>query len=195
MSAEPAREDALAALLAALSADRDEAGRLYEALRARLIDMFRWRGLARADELADTALDRAARKLAEGAPLTATPAAFVAGFARNIALEASRAAKREVELHAEQEAAAELPTADPAADRCLEGCLAEQPPGARDLLLRYLTGEGRTRIDARRRLAEDLGIELNALRVRAHRVRTQVEACLRECLGNESGPGGMEKRA
>ena len=39
-----------------------------------------------------------------------------------------------------------------------------------------------TKIDHRKQMADELGIGMNALRIRAHRIRTGLEECLKECL-------------
>src|SRR6185503_11175891 len=53
-------------LLALFSFDRDEAGKIYEELRIRLIRFFEWRGCGSADTLADQTFDRVMRKIDEG---------------------------------------------------------------------------------------------------------------------------------
>ena len=60
--------EGLEMLLAWLDADRDAAGRKYEALRRKLLWFFIWRGCpeVEADALADETLDRMAEKLEQG---------------------------------------------------------------------------------------------------------------------------------
>ncbi|HEY6923178.1 MAG TPA: hypothetical protein VI653_06915, partial [Steroidobacteraceae bacterium] len=65
----------------------------------------------------------------------------------------------------------------------LQGCLEELGPGAADLILAYYGGEGSARIEKRRRLAEELGLSVNALRNRALRLREALERCARKKLG------------
>jgi len=179
--------DAWTNLLAALDPDRELAARRYEALRAKLVDLFRWRGLPAPEDLADETLDRVARRMTEG-ERPRDVVAYAAGVARLVALEASRGAQR-----FQQYKSGEIkpPPPDDGSDRevraaCLDKCLGELPSGARDLVLRYESGERGDRISRRRELAAELGIPLNALRIRAHRVRARLEACLAECLGTET---------
>jgi DNA-directed RNA polymerase specialized sigma24 family protein len=176
-------DDGWPQLLAAFDADREAAGRAYEAMRLRLIEMFRWKGLANAEELADRAFERAARRLAAGEAVERGVAAYLIGIARKLVLEGARADARNAPLP-EDLAAAGIDRGDARADTCLESCLADQPPGARDLLLRYLAGSGSAKIDARKELAAELGVNANTLRIRVHRIRTAVEACLRQCLAD-----------
>jgi DNA-directed RNA polymerase specialized sigma24 family protein len=55
-------------------------------------------------------------------------------------------------------------------------------PENRRLVLEYYQNEKRAKIDHRRKLAEQLGIAVNALRIRAHRIRLQLQKCVQACL-------------
>lgn len=177
-------------LLAALDPDPRRAAHSYEAVRKRLCDQFRWRGLAAPDELADEVLDRVARRLLEG-EVPDNVVHYIAGVGRLLAFEAARGAQRFVPYRSGH---IRLPAGDLDRDdarevelrcRCLEHCLAELPANERELLLRYDQGPGSDRIAARRSLATSLGIPLNALRIRVHRIRARLEARVVECLGRE----------
>jgi DNA-directed RNA polymerase specialized sigma24 family protein len=52
----------------------------------------------------------------------------------------------------------------------------------RQLVLQYYQDEKRAKIEHRKRLAEGLGIALNALRIRAHRIRLNLLECVQQCL-------------
>jgi hypothetical protein len=56
----------------------------------------------------------------------------------------------------------------------------------REIIARYYVGKARVKIEHRRALAEDLGITINALSIRACRIRDKLETCVRECVGTES---------
>ena len=49
-------------------------------------------------------------------------------------------------------------------------------------MLDYHQGEGGQRIRNRRRLAQSLEVPMNALRIRVHRLRSRLEACVRDCM-------------
>jgi DNA-directed RNA polymerase specialized sigma24 family protein len=66
--------------------------------------------------------------------------------------------------------------------RCLERCLGKLPIQSQNLILKYYHDEKRAKIDRRKQLAEALGIPVNALRIRAHRIRTTLENCVRGCV-------------
>jgi DNA-directed RNA polymerase specialized sigma24 family protein len=175
---------ALRQLLARLAADSDAGAREYNVLRERLADFFQWRGAASPEALADETLDRVAHKMAEGCEITNLKA-FVYGVARNIALEAQKRQRREREALAELErlgapgAASEETEAEFA---CLSRCLAVLPPHSRALIVRYYQGQGRSH-EVRTRLAAELAISYESLKMRAYRIRLALEACLRRCLG------------
>ncbi len=50
------------------------------------------------------------------------------------------------------------------------------------MILSYYEGKQRTRIENRKRLAETLGVPMNSLRIRVHRIREKLESCLINCL-------------
>ena len=166
-------------LLTALDADRNRAGAAYEHLRERTIGLLRWWGAADAEELADLTLDRVARKLEEGATIAdGSFGAYVRGVARMIFYESRR------RPHVQAGDAAYLappPSSDPELLTCLESCLKSLDDDDRATVLRYY-GEGKLS-DVRKRLGEELGVTMTALRIRAHRLRVQLERCVVACRG------------
>ena len=64
---------------------------------------------------------------------------------------------------------------------CLELCLDRLKPAQRELILEYYRDSRRQKIERRRGLAERLGITMNALGIRACRIRDALEACLQAC--------------
>jgi DNA-directed RNA polymerase specialized sigma24 family protein len=65
---------------------------------------------------------------------------------------------------------------------CLESCAGELPPEARLLILSYYEGGAGERITGRKQLAARLGIPINNLRIRAHRIRERLEKCVSSCV-------------
>jgi DNA-directed RNA polymerase specialized sigma24 family protein len=173
-------------LLAFLDSDRERAGRAYERARVRLIKLFEWRGSTRPDELADETLNRVARKLEEGERIDAAdPYTYFTGVARLVFLEHLRHRRRE-RLALAKPQPLPLPAAERAErDRrldCLERAVASLHERSRRIIVGYYQGEKREKIENRKRLAEELAIPLNALRIRAHRIRARLEARVAECL-------------
>ena len=65
---------------------------------------------------------------------------------------------------------------------CLDHCVGTLDDRQRDLIFGYYFGQKRIKIENRRRLAKEAGISVNALSIRAFRIREKLEACLAKCL-------------
>ena len=173
------------ALLALLDADREAAGRKYEEIRTRLIGLFNLWGCTESDSQADETFNRVARKAAEIRERS-NPLPFIVGVARKVFLEWLRKQKRKERI---EESGVGQPSAQPEEEpdfrlEHVRQCLETLTPAQKDLLLRY--HEDKQRIRARKALCEELGIPMNALRIRVHRLRKKVETCVEEKLRNLS---------
>jgi DNA-directed RNA polymerase specialized sigma24 family protein len=159
-----------------LGPDPESAGRKYELIRGRLIMMFRARRCPFAEDLADTTFERVARKLADlTAEFTGDPARYFYGVAKKVYLEYQRDImnKRRRDRYS-------LPTTTEDQDlenllKQLDDALSAIPKSDRELILTYYTDSGRNKINHRRALAEQFGIELNALRLRVFRIRREIK--------------------
>ena len=187
-------EDAWNALLAALDPDDpDAAAQAYLDLQERLVRFFEWRNAAMPEELAFETLKRVALRFADGVELTTSVKSFTLGFARRVLQEHWRQpTETELDLQdidrlKERDAEQDLQTKERLA-RCLDLC-AELDPDAYELLLRFHQFEGRDRINQRRRLAEELGKTVNALRIEACRRRKELRSKLDRCLDGEDSLG------
>lgn len=178
--------DALDKLLTQFSADRDEAGRQYEIMRRKLGRFFEWRNCSTAAELVDETINRVARRIDEGENII-NLAGYFSSVARLVFMEYLRERERmSVGLDTISETAAEVPAEDDQKEmrlRCLDGCLDGLPIESRTLILKYYFYERRAKIDLRKQLADALGIPMNALRIRAYRLRVSLERCVRDCVG------------
>src|SRR5215813_5974815 len=75
-------------LLGHLDPDREQAGEKYEQIRRKLTKFFQWRGCAVPEEFADRTIDRAARRMAEGAEMRSQDVyVFFHGIAVNVLRE------------------------------------------------------------------------------------------------------------
>jgi len=182
--------EAFERLLGVLDTDRERAAERYEDIRRRLLRFFRWRGCPAPEQLSDETFDRVARRLAEGVALQAPdPYSYVHGVALRVAHEHWRRTPRETELDevtARREALArqaEPEDADETGPRlqCLTTCLDRLPPAQRRMFETYHAGQGGARIRARQVLADELGIPINALRIRVFRLRAGLFDCITEC--------------
>lgn len=172
--------DGFERLLAALDADRAAAGEKYERLRLRLLRFFAWEGGEFPEDLADEALNRTAARLVQGEEVRDVTN-YLLGVARLLIKEDRKRRQRTDRLLDRLSQMAPHAAPDEDVAECLDGCLARLAPENRDLILRYYSGDHRARIDNRRRMAAEFGIELNALRNRALRLREKLEECVRSC--------------
>jgi DNA-directed RNA polymerase specialized sigma24 family protein len=178
--------EAFESLLAHLDPDRERAGEHYESIRRRLVRLFEWRGCEFPEDLADETFNRVARRLAEGLRIESlNPYGFFCGVAHLLHKEVLRErAKEQQAIKSGDWAPSRSYEEEEPEDRrlgCIRLCLDEIPPDQRQLLLDYHQGEDRIR--SRQKLADDLGMGMNALRIRVHRVRRQLGDCLDRCLG------------
>jgi DNA-directed RNA polymerase specialized sigma24 family protein len=175
-------KDAFDALLAWLDPDRDTAGQKYEAIRLRLIKIFVCRGCYEPEDLADETINRVSKKLAEIQDnYVGEPERYFYGVAKI--------------LHQEYRRRRPVPDVPPPIDNsddvereyaCLEKCMQNLTPNNRDLVLQYYQEEKRAKIDHRKNLADRLGIALNALRIRACRIRASLQQCVQTCVNEAS---------
>src|SRR5262245_13189249 len=166
-------------LLNVLGPDRERAAEAYDELRRRIVGLMEWWGSNSPDELADETLDRVARKLEEGAVIPdGSLGAYVRGVARMIFYEASRRPRMLTVVP--ERALTSTDNPDEAILSSLDRCLDRLSAADRNLVLRYY-GDGKPS-DNRQALAVELGISPTALRVRAHRLRQQLERGVRADL-------------
>ena len=173
-------------LLAWLDSDRESAGRKYETLRSRLIRIFVSRGCLEAETLADEVLNRVAVRIENIVQKYEDPAKCVHGFAENVYLEYLRDRRQRAEI---DPLVQPVPPEDErereereGQDRCLTQCRGELKPAEDDLFRTYFQKEKRAKINARKKLAAELGLTANALRIKAHRIRRRLRECMEVCL-------------
>lgn len=183
--------DSFAALLAWLDDGVDSNGERYIDVRRRLASYFDRRNRPAADDLADKTLTRVAITLAQdGVIATRPPARFCFAVARYVLLEDLRRDRRLVPF--DESRATDSPGGTGhagAAERdarehrldCLDACLQNLKPDQRELIVEYYTESRQKKIQRRRELAMRLGISMNALAIRAWRIREGLMTCVREC--------------
>ena len=179
-------------LLAWLDQNSDSGGERYLEMGRRLVQYFDRRNCLSPDELADETLNRIARRLEEkGSMAGETPAHSCYVVARFVFHEYLRRSERN------QVSLDELPTHQGLAEpderdyenarekmiECLEQCLQGLGPDTYEVISQYYKGEQREKIENRRALAARLGISINALSIRACRIRDKLETCVAKCLG------------
>jgi RNA polymerase sigma factor (sigma-70 family) len=172
-------QDAFDRLLASLDEDRDTAGEKYLEIRGNLIRFFHWRGTPFPEDHADETINRIAKRVSEKEEIR-NPASYYLGVARMLLLEINRERIRE------QQALTEMPISlfesDSSNDfderiESLRNCLRHLSDENRELILQYYHGEKAEKIETRRKLSERLGISVNTLRMRALRIREELQRC------------------
>jgi DNA-directed RNA polymerase specialized sigma24 family protein len=132
------------------------------------------------EEIADIVIDRLAQKMPKlkenyvGEPVT-----YCYGVARFVILEHQK--NRIVE-----EIGEDIPAnayVDPPS--CMVECFMKLTPDEREVLEEYFEFDGQTGIEARRRLAERLGLTLEQIRQYIFKLRTGLRKCLAECRSRD----------
>jgi RNA polymerase sigma factor (sigma-70 family) len=168
-------------LLAWLGPDREEAGRRYEEIRRSLIKIFICRGCREPEDLTDETFNRVVGKLHEiEETYSGDRSLYFYGVANKVHLEYLR--RKPAPVLPPQDDSKEETEDSEQEYECLQRCVGRLTPVNRELVLQYYQDEKRAKIDNRKRLAEQLGIALNALRIRAHRIRSSLQKCVEECL-------------
>jgi DNA-directed RNA polymerase specialized sigma24 family protein len=126
-------------------------------------------------------LNRLARKIDEGEVIR-NFAGYVGGTARLVWLEAIKEQQRARGALEELRISTPHSPADSQRVECFELCLENLPSENRLLILDYYRAERGRKIELRRQLAAKMGMPLNALRIRAHRIRVQLEKCVGKCM-------------
>lgn len=145
-------------------------------LHDRLTVFFRSRKVPDPEEMASETLERVSQKLEAGVPLyTNNVVAYTFGVARNVLREARRNAYRHFSISLEQLDESELPVTLPVfQDKYVEANWEEVlrllPTQDRHILVSYSVADYRQR----KRLAVELGIGLESLRVRVARIRKKL---------------------
>jgi DNA-directed RNA polymerase specialized sigma24 family protein len=167
-------------------------GERYLEMRRRLVSYFDRRNRPAADELADETLNRIGRTLEHtGAIATRPPARYCYVVAKFVLLEDIRRERRLVPLDENWHSDGPTAAARVAPDEglkvqeqrldCLDRCLQELKPEQRELIVEYYADVRRQKIDRRREMAARLGITMNALAIRAYRIRDGLMACVEGC--------------
>lgn len=181
---------ALDKLLSCFSSDREEAGAQYEVTRRKLIRFFEWRAVELPEDHADETINRVARRIEEGQKVENVQS-YVYGVARMVFKEAVKERERAPLSLDNVPQGLNVPAPGPVdePDRrllCFDRCFESLPADHRQLILDYYQEERRAKIELRQQMADRLHIQVNALRIRAHRIRMTLETCIMSCLEADS---------
>lgn len=185
--------DAFDQLLQWLDQGTSSSGESYLEMRRRLVAYFDRKHCPAPDDLADETLNRVARRLKEeGTIVTDAPAHYCYIVARFVLLEFLRKEQPDVSfneklLFRQTAEMSDMSEAREEGERrwdCLERCLAGVETVTRELIVGYYHGDQRVKIENRRAMAVKLGITVNALSIRACRIREKLENCIYKCLSS-----------
>lgn len=167
--------------------DPEKAAEKLEKIRQRIIKIYTNRGSRRAEEVFDVTLFRVCGKVKIVAPTyEGDPALYFYAVAKYVHSEFLRQDAPLVPLNpSEADSKGEYEDGSSeveARHQCLERCLGQLTPEKRSLIVRFYTGDGQIRIENRKQLAAELGIDSRALSLRALRIRRELLLCLRGCF-------------
>lgn len=183
-------------LLDWLDSNKNEAGLKYENIRQKLLKFFEWRGCFAAEECTDQTFDRVMSKISNGEEIrTKNQYLYFLGVARNVLLEHLKAQKKK-SASIDEVSPSQMPSVDPEEVEneqfreemwqkrlgCMKRCLQALPEDKRVMITGYYQGERRTKIENRQKLAQWLQLSENALRIRTHRIRDELETCIKDCM-------------
>lgn len=178
-------------VLAWLNADREMAATMYVQLRHDLARIFLWNRCADPEGLTDEVFDRVMAKVHSlRQTYEGDPRLFFYGVARNLIKENAKKVKTYasfdeagVALHSRSQVDAdEKEESVYAREHCLQSCLKKLSSEQRQLIVNYYALEKRGKIPHRLKLAQDLGLSVETLRVRVYRIRATLETCIERCL-------------
>jgi DNA-directed RNA polymerase specialized sigma24 family protein len=179
-------------LLVYLDEGSNSEGQNYLKMRGRLVRFFDRKNCLAPDELADETLNRVARRLEEvGSIQSETAAKYCYTVARYVFQEYLRQSEKMALASSEMWRQSKIDNPGLGGDEreikedmlhCLEQCTAKLDYLSRKIISQYYIGKERAKIENRRALAAELEITINALSVRACRIRDKLETCVKACL-------------
>ena len=165
-------------LLNWLDADSERAGSIYEKIRWRLIAILASRGCRFPEELADETIDRVARRVVDiQDTYVGDKAIYFLGVMNNVHHEYLKRPEVSEPSICNYDIEAKEKT-----HGCLDKCLDKLTPNSRQMIEQYYAEDKRAKVDLRKRIALQLGISINTLRLRALRIREKLQACIDQCL-------------
>lgn len=173
-------------LLLSFDIDREQAAIRYQKIRQQLIKFFTLAGAEYPQELADTTIDRVAKRIEQGAKIIPYSDSYFFRVARNIYFEYFRSRFSMRVLQMENMKRAEKDAEDEERKHeCSEKCWLSLSVDKRELLLKYYK-DNESKIEDRKNLAAELGITLESLRVRVLRIRSDLRKCISDCMERSS---------
>jgi RNA polymerase sigma factor (sigma-70 family) len=177
-----------------LDPDPDRASVKFLEIGTRVTKILVRRQCYAAEELWDETANRVCRRVKEVAPTyVGDPALYFYAVARLVHMEWMQEEKWKRERLDNRPP--EPPAPDDDDERihdCLDGCLKKLSADDYKMILKYYEKETRAKIEQRKEMAEELGITLNSLRTRIHRINGHLQKCIVACLSNSKAETGND---
>jgi DNA-directed RNA polymerase specialized sigma24 family protein len=152
----------------------------YNQLRLKLIKFFSWRACEDPEALADETISRLVKNLVDKEITHALTYSVVYAIALNLYREYER---KEKHIKLSRDLYETLPSVSENIEDCRAECLERCSPGQLTLLKEYYL------VESREKLAQALGISTNALRLKVHRLKSQLQSCYQDCIRKKSAGG------
>jgi len=172
-----------------LDPNPENAAARYERIRSKLITICAARGGSHPEEMADECIDVVVQKVPEIAPTyTGEPEFYFYSVVKFVVLrwlrknEAMELPDRDIEDESGDSYEVEK------RHECLDQCLDQLDDLSREIALEYYRHDKQAKIDHRWALAQRTGITMNALRIKALRIRQTLEGCVRQCTDGQMRP-------
>lgn len=163
--------------------DRGISGKKYLETHEKLTRLFHFNGCNRPEDLADEVMNRVAKKPPSLSNPNGGHVAVLIGFARKVLHEywREKALFEELSDRCEERSSTDETTLKEIMDLCLENCLGRLGDNNKHLLLEYHQYGLGEKVKHRKAMAEDRRTTLNALRLKACRLKSEVGDCVKRC--------------
>lgn len=173
-----------------LNPNPDQAAREYEAIRASLIVYFHKRNCTNAEDLTDQTIDRVIKLLPSIIGDFSGPRIrYCYGVAYYICKEHLRKqsqTERGLALERQPDRSPQsFMEEQEVVDRCLNNCLKKLDVQKREIFIQYYLVD-QTKQEFRQWLADQLGITINALRLKMLRLKEELRQCIATCQQRET---------
>src|SRR5215213_4950214 len=178
-------------ILAWLNPDREVAATMRVALRHDLEKIFIWNHCPDPEGSTDEVFDRVAKKIhLLRHTYDGDPKLFFYGVARNLIKEIhnknrTHVSLEDAELVAKTQNDGEQEKAEMRED-CLHACLEKLSKENGELIREYYAKDKQAKIDHRAEMAKRLGMSVENLRVKVHRIRLKLGKCIERCLNRKT---------
>jgi RNA polymerase sigma factor (sigma-70 family) len=177
-----------------LHPDRDLAGENFLEIRSRVTKILVRRQCYAAEELWDETSNRVCHRVRDVADsYVGDPALYFYAVARLVHKE--WLAEEKLKRERLNEWPPDPPEPDHEVERIhqsLDRCLEKLDRKEHAIILKYYEKETRAKIEQRKALADELGITLNNLRMRVHRINGQLQKCIVACLEDSKTETGHD---